>query len=387
MILEVSASGFSKDTSGGGERYFSGLAEYVSSNNVGISWSSTPKRGLGKSFAIGDYGMFHFNIPGILQKTNPIPTIRTLVEIKDILTHSKNKVDVIHIHNYRTMAGAIWTVLSKYIEERNKVKLILTDHGSMFAPFPRYLLRKFDYYAPVSDFSNTYLQNLMPKPSKIIKSFVKDEFLKLNVNKTFEDRVIDILFVGRIAPWKGVERVLYLARTLKENGFRDLNVRIVGNSLGGTYKNALDNIIMENKLSNNVKIVTGTEDRDLINYYNSSKIFVHAGSDIDVYGKKYHNPELSSSSIIEAMSFGLPILATSTIPVVNEANSEGGKVFAIVPGEYKAQAEIAENLLDNKSAWNEIHYINQKYIAAKRTLSHIGKEFLKFVSSIEAGDL
>ena len=132
MILEISASGFSIDTPGGGERYFSGLAEYLQSQGIGISWSSTPKKAISQNFSIGCHGTIHSNIPGIIHKTNPIPTLKTIIDIKEFLSKMENEISTIHIHNFRTMSGALWTILSKFVKKRRNAKMILTDHGSMF---------------------------------------------------------------------------------------------------------------------------------------------------------------------------------------------------------------------------------------------------------------
>lgn len=382
MILEVSASGFSPETSGGGERYFSGLAHYLESEGVGISWSSAPRKSLSQNFSIGCHETIHANVPGILHKTNPIPTLMTLIDIKDFLSKNENEISVIHIHNFRTMSGTLWTVMSKLAKRKSKLKLILTDHGSMFAPFPKYLVRDFDYYAPVSELSNSYLQKLMPKPFEIVRSFVRDDFIRSHLNKTFEGRDIDILFVGRIAPWKGIERILYLGEGLKKSGFRDLQIRIVGNPVSQAYFEKLKNIIKEKNLSTNIKILTGVDDLGIIDLYNTSKLFVHLGSEVDIYGKKYAYPELSSSSLIEALSFGLPVMSTKTIPAANEANSGGGIVFEVEPNDYGEHLSLAKSVLEDRDFWNKISTKNREYIMNKRTLSKVGEGFLNFINSV-----
>ena len=382
MILEVSASSFSPETSGGGERFFSGLAHYLESEGVGISWSSAPRKSLSQNFSIGCHGTIHANVPGILHKTNPIPTLMTLIDIKDFLSKNENEISVIHLHNFRTMSGALWTVMSKLAKRKSKLKLILTDHGSMFAPFPKYLVRDFDYYVPVSELSNSYLQKLMPKPFEIVRSFVRDDFIRSHLNKTFEERDIDVLFVGRIAPWKGIERILYLGEGLKKSGFKDLQIRIVGNPVSQAYFEKLKNIIKEKNLSTNIKILTGVDDLGIIDLYNTSKLFVHLGSEVDIYGKKYAYPELSSSSLIEALSFGLPVLSTKTIPAANEANSGGGVVFEVEPNDYGEHLSLAKSVLEDRDFWNKISTKNREYIVNERTLTKVGEGFLNFINSV-----
>lgn len=382
MILEVSASGFSPETSGGGERYFSGLAEYLESQGLGISWSSVPKKALSQKFSVGNHGLIHSNVPGILHKTNPIPTLKTIIDIKNFLSKKENEISVIHIHNFRTMSGALWTLLSKLAKRKRNIKLVLTDHGSMFAPFPRYLIRDFDYYAPVSELSNAYLQNLMPKPFEIVRSFVRDDFIKSDLKRTYEERDIDILFVGRIAPWKGIERTLYLGEGLKKSGLSDLQIRVAGNPVSLAYFEKLKGMIKDKDLSTNVKILTGLDDIGIIELYNSSKLFVHLGSDVDIYGTKYAYPELSSSSLIEALGFGLPVLSTRTIPAANEANSGGGIVFEVEPNDFNNHLKLTKEILEDRDAWNKISSKNREYIINERTLSKVGERFLKFIDSI-----
>jgi glycosyltransferase involved in cell wall biosynthesis len=378
----VSACDFGFETAGGGERYFSGLAEYLQSKGIGVSWSSTPTKALSHNLSMGSHGEIHANIPGILHKTNPIPTLKTIIEIKGFLAGIENEIDIIHIHNFRTMTGALWAIFSNFSKQRRKIKLILTDHGSMFAPFPQYLIRVFDYYAPVSELSNSYLQKLMPKPFEIVRSFVRDDFIGHNLNKPFEERDIDILFVGRIAPWKGIERILYLGEALKKSGFLDLQVRVVGNPVSQAYFEKLRNMIKEKNLETNIRMLTSINDQGILKLYNSSKLFVHLGSDTDIYGKKYAYPELSSSSMIEALSFGLPVLSTKTIPVANEANRSGGEVMEVEADDYSEHFRFAKKILEDRVTWNKMSSKNRDYIVNERTLSKVGEGFVRFINSI-----
>ncbi|MCW1311490.1 MAG: glycosyltransferase [Candidatus Rehaiarchaeum fermentans] len=382
MILEVSASGFSVETAGGGERYFSGLAEYLESQGVGISWASIPKKSIGKNFSIGSHGEIHANIAGILHKTNPIPTLKTIMDMKVFMSRFENEINIIHIHNFRTISGALWTILSKFAKKRRDIKMILTDHGSMFAPFPRYLIKDFDYYAPVCELSNSYLQKLMPKPFQIVRTFVTDDFIKLNLNKTFEDRNIDILFVGRILPVKGIDKILDLGETLKNSGFNDIQIRIAGNPFNQAYFEKLKNMINAKNLSSNVKILTGVNDNGIIELYNSSRLFVHLGSETDIYGRRYAYPELSPIVLLEALSFGLPIISTKTHSTAIEANLGGGEVFVVEPNDHDKIFNLAKKILEDRVTWNKISSKNREYVINERTLSKIGAEFLKFINSI-----
>ncbi|MEM3265608.1 MAG: glycosyltransferase, partial [Thermoplasmata archaeon] len=349
---------------------------------VGISWASIPKKSIGKNFSIGSHGEIHANIAGILHKTNPIPTLKTIMDMKVFMSRFENEINIIHIHNFRTISGALWTILSKFAKKRRDIKMILTDHGSMFAPFPRYLIKDFDYYAPVCELSNSYLQKLMPKPFQIVRTFVTDDFIKLNLNKTFEDRNIDILFVGRILPVKGIDKILDLGETLKNSGFNDIQIRIAGNPFNQAYFKKLKNMINAKNLSANVKILTGVNDYGIIELYNSSRLFVHLGSETDIYGRRYAYPELSPIVLLEALSFGLPIISTKTHSTAIEANLGGGEVFVVEPNDHDKIFNLAKKILEDRVTWNKISSKNREYVINERTLSKIGAEFLKFINSI-----
>lgn len=385
MILEISASGFSESTSAGGERYFSELSNFLSERNLAISWSSIPTKRLTDFMCIGQHGSLHVSIDGFLQNTNPIPTLMTVVNIRDFLKKFGDEINIVHIHNFRTLAGVTWYNFLRQSQYKKKFKFILTDHGSMFSPFPKTLLKLYDYYAPVSDLSNMYLQSIMRKPYRIIRSFVTDRMFNSYREIPFESRDIDILYVGRLAPWKGVEKIISVTKGLKDQGFNDINVKLVGKPIEGYYLHDLLSLISENNLKKNVEIVCGVSDFSLVRYYNSSRIFMHMSSASDKYGKKHKFPELSSSSAIEALSFGNALIGSKSIPALNEASVGGGSVVGVNPDNIGTVVEKTASILGNKNTWNNMSLSNRKYIGNNRLLTTVGKQFIEFTQKISEG--
>jgi len=385
MILEISASGFSESTSAGGERYFSELSNFLLDRNLAISWSSVPTKRVNRLMSIGQHGELHASIDGFLENTNPVPTLKTIVNIRDFLNKFGNEIDIIHIHNFRTLAGITWYNFLKQARYKQKFKFILTDHGSIFSPFPKTLLKLYDYYAPVSDTSNTYLQSIRKKPFRIIRSFVTDRVFNSYIETPFESRDIDILYVGRLAPWKGVDKIIAITKGLKDQGFNDISVKLVGRPIGGNYLRDLHSLISEKNLKKNVEIVSGASDFDIVRYYNSSKIFMHMSTLSDMYGKKYKFPELSSFSVIEALSFGNALIGSKSIPALNEAYLGGGSVLGVDSNYIDVVIEKTASILGNRKVWNNMSISNRKYIGNNRLLTIVGKQFIEFTQDILDG--
>jgi glycosyltransferase involved in cell wall biosynthesis len=255
----------------------------------------------------------------------------------------------------------------------------------MFSPFPKTLIKLYDYYAPVSELSNTHLQSILERPYRIIRSFVTDRMFNSYKNVPFESRDIDVLYVGRLAPWKGVEKIITISKHLKDQGLKDINVKLVGKPIEGHYLHDLHSLISENNLKKNIEIICDASDFDIEYYYNNSKIFMHMSSTSDKYGKKYKFPELSSFSAIEALSFGNALIGSSSIPALNEASFGGGSVVGVNTNKTDEVAEKALSILGNRDTWNNMSLTNRKYIEKNRLLSIVGEQFIEFTNEILEG--
>lgn len=111
----------------------------------------------------------------------------------------------------------------------------------------------------------------------------------------------NFLFVGRIHPVKGLENLIFAVKnTLLSK--KDWRLIIAGYS-ETNYLNKLKKIIVDNSLEEKVLILGPVDGDELINLYRNSKFFVL--------------PSLSENFgivVSEALSFGLPVIASNGTP-------------------------------------------------------------------------
>ncbi len=95
-----------------------------------------------------------------------------------------------------------------------------------------------------------------------------------NYKTTNNNKSIDILFVGRLTEYKGAQYIIKTLEMLKNDGIFP-NTLIIGKDYG--YKNILEKNIEDYELQN-ISINTNVRDKDLINFYRSSKFFIFPSS-------------------------------------------------------------------------------------------------------------
>jgi glycosyltransferase involved in cell wall biosynthesis len=124
---------------------------------------------------------------------------------------------------------------------------------------------------------------------------------------------IRILFVGRLIPLKGAQDLIK-AFSLFSAGRRDYFLDIVGD---GPEKKSLEKLVSDLALGDNV-IFHGYQ-KDVTSFYEKAQIFV-----LSSY------TEGMSLSFLEAMSFGLAIVATE-ITSIPECVSDGESALLVKP--------------------------------------------------------
>ncbi|MDH4210536.1 MAG: glycosyltransferase family 4 protein [candidate division WOR-3 bacterium] len=140
-----------------------------------------------------------------------------------------------------------------------------------------------------------------------------------------------ILFVGNIEPRKGLDtliRALYLSKDI------DFSCEIVGGCYGyERYLKGLLKLIENSRLSERIVFRGKLDSACTIKSYENANVFVfpslHEG-----YGMV----------LLEAMSFGLPIVASDIAPV-NEIVKDRLSGYLFAPGDEKSLAEVLRRLL------------------------------------------
>ncbi len=113
------------------------------------------------------------------------------------------------------------------------------------------------------------------------------------------DDTINLLFVSRLIERKGLQDILGQFSTVRENcrqNGRDIKLHIVGD---GPYRNDLETIVAQNGIDD-MTVFHGQKDKnDLPRYYRDADVFLFPS-------RKEGMPNV----VLEAMSFGLPVIMT-----------------------------------------------------------------------------
>ena len=124
--------------------------------------------------------------------------------------------------------------------------------------------------------------------------------------KIKEEKEINLLFVGRVAPNKGHLQLIEILHNIRMNYTSNVKLRIIGKfdkNLHG-YNEILKYKIGEYRLKKHVEFIGEINEKSLVSYYKGSDFFVCASEH-----------EGFCVPIIEAQYFGLPILTLSSSAV------------------------------------------------------------------------
>ena len=278
---------------GGSERSISNVATEISKKHNVLLVVANAKE--------TDY-LFSGNIIEIKEFISKNP-LKRLVGIK-ILKSIKKKYDIDISISYLT-AYNLYNILSRY-----KDKCFISIRNHLSAKNEGLIARKATIY------SNK-------KADKIIccsKSVEIDQINKFSANKNktivienfvnevnYKKKITNnnIITVGRLTRHKGQEHIIK-AMSLVVKRIPDAKLFILGR---GSNKDYLEDLVNKLKLSNNIEFIGYTN--DIGNYYNKSKLFVLA-SDYEGF----------SNSLVEAMSYSLPVIATNSFGGNSEVLSE-----------------------------------------------------------------
>jgi len=250
----------------------------------------------------------------------------------------KINADVIHLNGYMSFQ----TDLGSLIAAIRKIPMILTPHGSLlaykhitnstFEKLPYFLhefltmkivpkLAKYVIATSSAEYKDVVNFGIKPDKIKLIPLTINQKKISFS-EKKYLDNKKKLLFVGRIVPNKNIEVLFYsLKEVLKEISNVELKIvgeEIIGRSKGDVgYKNKLVTLLNKLNLKENVKFVGWKTGDELWNIYNDSDLMLGASS-----------YESFNFSLLEAASFGLPIISTD-VGVAGDVvgNNQGGKII------------------------------------------------------------
>ena len=267
-------------------------------------------------------------------------------------------IKLLHIHSSADISfvrKSIFVILGKVFNK----KIIIHIHSSKFYDFfmsenkflTSYIRLVFYSCDLVIVLCNDWEQKLKTKyPKANIKRLVNPVVLPEENIKIYQASIsakFTILFVGFFIESKGIKDLLKVARMIKDKNIIDLKIQIAGK---GELENYIKQFIEENKLQDLVVLVGWISGKKKEELFRSSDVFV-----LPSY------KEGMPISILEAMSYGLPVISTN-IAGIPDVITDGENGYMIIPGDTTELYNKIIYLKENKQLLDQVRINNLKVI-------------------------
>lgn len=305
----------------------------------------------GKGFKIYRIPWLRMNLFLILEKYPPLELIYLFPALfltgLFFLLFKKPKVDVIHTQGL--VAGTVGVILGKFF----KKKTIISTHSiynfpksGVYFTFAKLLFNNCAKILCLSYQSKQEILSLGVTESKVnVFTYWVDQKLFHPVSKKTSREAIGenndgffCLFVGRLVEGKGIPQLLKAASLLKDK----IRLIVVGDGpladLIISAEKKLTNVIFEGKVDNS----------KLPKYYNSANVLIVPSTHEEGYGRV----------ILEALSCGLPIIATNRGGIKEYVNQKIGILINVTPMNIK---NSVISLLENPKRLNIMSFEAHNY--------------------------
>ena len=267
--------------------------------------------------------------------------LRTLIRFKRHPVHpvasglgrAARPTDIIHAHHMRAAPSRQIAVSATLRREA----VCVTDHGLGGGGWGGALPRLFDAYLTVSDHSAATLGVPAERVRPIYGGADTDRFAP---DPTTTRR--GVLFVGRLTPHKGVDRLLQALPP-------SVPLTIAGTS-GHDPKPPESNypgLLASLARTRSVRFAGAVSEMQLAELHRSAQVFVLPSVHTTCYGRRVEISELLGLSVLEAMASGTPVVA-SRIGGVSEIVTDGETGFLVEPGDIDALRERISLVLGDR---------------------------------------
>ena len=199
----------------------------------------------------------------------------------------------------------------------------------------RYTLNKMDHFIVLSEFSKLKLLSAIPGANvTVIPGSVKIKGMK--EERSVKSTILSLISVRRLEPRMGLDLLIHAVAQLKKEG-ELVRLSIVGE---GREKKFLQNLINQNDLGHEVKLMGRLDQKDLDRDMKQHHGMVIPTKSLEGFGM----------SVIEAFAAGLPVLATR-VGALAEFEKHEGAFYSIQNPEV---IDLLEGIRSVKEDWFEI---------------------------------
>jgi glycosyltransferase involved in cell wall biosynthesis len=306
---------------GGAERYAYELARYMSQRVETTLLSFGPRD---REFHDGRLrirvlaGAWH--VRG--SKFNPV-SARVLPELL--------RSDVVHCHQRHVLMASLAALASRLTGR----KVFATDLGGGGWDLGRYLRTDhwFHGHLHISEFSRRISGHASEPRARVIFSGVDTD--KFSPDSTVP-KTGGILFVGRLLPHKGVDRVIEALPP-------EIPMDLIGRPYHSEYVQTLRDLANGKRVGFHMDF----DDGRLIDAYRRARCIVLPSLYKDRYGNETTIPELMGQTLLEGMSCGIPAICTN-VAGMPESVVDGVTGFIVppddIPAMRRALVEVYQNI-------------------------------------------
>jgi glycosyltransferase involved in cell wall biosynthesis len=240
--------------------------------------------------------------------------------------------DVVHVHHMRSAPARVAVVAAR----ARGAGSVCTDHGLGGGGWGGLLPRMFDAFACVSQYSADLL-NAPPARTRIVYGGVDCRRYAPAVSGERGG----VLFVGRITPHKGIDRLI---RALPP----DVELTIAGTAGHdrGDPERGYPDLLrrLARSLGRKVSFLDRVHDSLLPALYGRAAVVVLPSVHVTCYGRWVEVPELLGLSVLEAMACGAPVVA-SRVGGLGEVVVHGETGYLVEPGDVGALGDCIAAIL------------------------------------------
>lgn len=270
--------------------------------------------------------------------------------------------DVVHTHHMRSLPSR----MSGVIGLARRTRTVVTDHGLQGSAWGGLLPKLFHLFLTVSAYSAREL-HAPPTRTRVIYGGADPVRYAPDPAQTRHGA----LFVGRLTPHKGVDRLL---EALPSGAC----VRIVGSTGHDPHPPESDylNLLRGLAANRDVQFTGSLSDDELAGAYRSARVLVLPSVERTCYGRTVRVTELLGLVVLEAMASATPVIASRTggLP---EIVRDGDTGFLVPPGDVRALHERLDQLLGDQELARRLGANARQDVLERFTWSKVAERCLE----------